>query len=704
MDDTERKDGKTFLLELQVEEIPAGYIDPALKAASTLVLKKLDEARIGHGQAATYGTPRRLAIAVSDVAKRQTSVTTEVSGPPKQVAYDAAGKPTVAAEKFAEKVKIPVEKLRVKKTKKGEYVVAKKVDKGLVTKTVLKQLLPEIILATPFPKTMRWADLGVAFARPVHSVLALLGDQVISFNLANIRSGRYTCGHRFLSPGKIKLSTADAYVQKLADAYVMADIAVRRQSIGQGVAEAAREVGGRILADEELLDVVTNLVEYPVPVVGRFEQKFLDLPKEVLVTAMKEHQKYFAVIDDSGDLMPYFVAVNNTRAKDMALVARGHERVIRARLEDARFFYQSDLQVPVEDWIDKLKGVLFQAKLGTIYDKTLRVEALCGFICDALGNNDAVARQAMRAAFLCKADLVSQIVGEFPKLQGVMGRIYAEKADEDAPVAIAVEEHYRPTYSGGPLPETLIGAVVAIADKIDTICGCFSAGLIPTGAADPYALRRQGIGITQIMQRQGFSISLKELIQAGAKPFDTGAGADQTALAQQIQQFIKNRIAYLLSEDGYAKDVIAAVIDVSIDSIPDVWYRAEALESMKSRPHFQQLAAGFKRVANIIRKSGRLDSDAPLPGVDDRLFEHPSESALYAAYLEVAQKVSHAVAGNRFNDALQELASLRNAVDDFFDNVMVMAEDEKIRENRLVLLGHIAALFGKLADFSKIST
>jgi glycyl-tRNA synthetase beta chain len=704
MDKRKREDGKTFLLELRVEEIPAGYIDPALKAMSSMLLKKMDQARIEHGHARTFGTPRRLAIEVANVAERQRSVTTEVTGPPKQVAFDATGKPTVAAEKFAEKVKVPVAKLRIIKTQKGEYLCAKKTDKGLSTKTIFKQILPDIILATSFPKTMRWADLGIAFARPVHSILALLGDQVVPFRLANIRSGRYTNGHRFLSPGKIKLPRAGEYVQKLSDACVMVNIQERRQSIGHGITEAADSVGGRILADEELLDVVTNLVEYPAPVVGRFEEKFLELPKEVLVTAMREHQKYFAVIDGNGDLLPCFVAVNNTRAKDMGLVAKGHERVIRARLEDARFFYGSDLEVSLEDRIEKLKGVLFQAKLGTMHDKTIRVQNLSGFICDIFGRDASFKHQAMRAAFLCKADLVSQVVGEFPKLQGIMGRIYAAAANEDAAVAAAVEEHYRPTYSGGPLPETPIGAVVAIADKIDTICGCFSAGLIPTGAADPYALRRQGIGIVQIMQKQAFSFSLKELIQTSVKQFDAGSGEHMADLIKQIHLFIKNRISYLLLEDGYSKDVITAVIDVSIDAIPDIWHRASALESMKSQPDFLQLAAGFKRVGNIIKKADRSDSETQSLDVDDRLFEHPSESALYAAYKDVEKKVSHAVAGGRFDEALQELASLRSAVDAFFDNVMVMSEDKKVRENRLNLLGQIAALFGKLADFSKIST
>ncbi len=359
---------------------------------------------------------------------------------------------------------------------------------------------------------MRWADLDIEFARPIHRILALLGKSIISFHLGHIKSGRYTSGHSFMAPAKIKLDAADDYLEKLRSVWVLADIGERRKMLERGIAEVAQKLGGRILPDDELVDIVTNLVEYPVTVAGKVDEVFLEVPDEVLINAMREHQKYFAVVDEDDKLMPSFIAVNNTAARDLALAAKGHERVLRARLADAQFFYQGDLEVGDDDRVEKLKRVLFQAKLGTMYEKIERVSKITDYLADLVdfetasdtGISDLKA-QVTRAARLSKADLVSQVVGEFPKLQGVMGRIYATVSGELPMVAAAIEEHYRPVYSGAPLPETLVGAILSIADKIDSICGCFSAGLIPTGASDPYALRRQGIGVIQILKDKGFS-------------------------------------------------------------------------------------------------------------------------------------------------------------------------------------------------------
>jgi glycyl-tRNA synthetase beta chain len=701
----------SLLLEIGTEEIPAGYIRPALEAISSNLLKKLTDARIEHGGAKVFGTPRRLAVRVENVAAKQKSVKTEVVGPPLKIGFDEKGNPTTAARKFAQRVKVAVSKLAVKETNKGSYLYAEKTERGQATRNILKDILPEVILSTPFPKKMRWADLDFEFARPIHSILALFGKSVIQFQLSSLHSGRYTQGHYFMSPGRIKISHAEDYVDELRAVQVLVDMDERKEKLKLAIDEVAEKLGGRILPDEELIDINNNLVEFPFAVAGKFEQAFLEVPDEVLINAMRQHQKYFSVIDHDGKLMPCFIAVNNTAARDMALVAIGHERVIRARLADAQFFYHGDLEVSDDERVEKLKGVLFQAQLGTMYEKIERVGKITEYLASTvdfgfdLGKGGAdLKRQVSRAARLCKADLVSQVVVEFPKLQGVIGKVYATLSGELPTVAAAIEEHYRPVYSGAPLPETLVGAILSIADKIDSICGCFSVGLVPTGASDPYALRRQGIGIVQIMHDKGFSFSLKELIQTSLKLFGIKSAREINDLTENVNTFIRNRISHLLAEEGYSKDIISAVVDVSVDDVPNVWNRVGALEALKAQPDFETLVAGFKRVGNIIKKSDEFETAAMIKEVNQSLFEHQSESALFSAFREVEKKVVDAMAKGFFDQALIEIASLRDSVDAFFDGVMVMTDNRKVRQNRLALLAQIAALFGKFADFSKIVT
>lgn len=687
-----------LLLEIGTEELPANYINPALNALSTLLLKRLTEARIEHGDAKIFGTPRRLAVKVADVEGRQKPLTTDVTGPPVKVGFDENGMPTIAAKRFAEKVKVAVNSLTTIETEKGSYLCAQRIERGNDTRSILKGILPDLLLSIPFPKKMKWADLNIEFARPIHSILALWGDKVIPFVLGNVKSGRYIFGHSFMNPGRIRLSKPDEYVEALRLAHVLVDTEERKRQIVSGIDKAAVELGGRVLQDDDLVDIVNNLVEYPAIAAGSFDKAFLGLPPEVLITAMREHQKYFAVIDEKNNLMPFFIAVNNTPAKDMALVARGHERVLRARLEDAQFFYRSDLEKSLEDLAEKLKGVLFQARLGSVYEKVIRVRKLAEFLTGAVDFSPDVKKDVSRAAFLCKADLVSQIVIEFPKLQGVMGRVYAAAAGESDTVASAIEEHYRPAYSGGLLPKTDAGAVLSIADKIDTICGCFSIDLIPTGTADPYALRRQGIGVIQIMLDKGFSFSLSGMIAKSLELFENGSACDIKEKKEMISTFLQSRIANLLSEEGFSKDVIAAVIAVSADHIPNVWNRVRALEQLKTEPGFEQLAVVFKRVVNIIKKAGRFETKE----VDKDLFQDECEHVLFSAYNEVKKKVTDSLEKGFFDQAMLYIASLRNSVDAFFDGVLVMAEDVRIRNNRLALLKHIADLFGLFADFSKI--
>jgi glycyl-tRNA synthetase beta chain len=692
-----------LLLEIGTEEIPAGYISPALKAMSSELSRKLTDAHIDHGKTEVYATPRRLAVKVANVAAKQQSIKSEIVGPPARVGFDDQGNPTMAAHKFAEKVGVPVKRLTVKKTSKGEYLAVIKQQRGAAARTLLKDILPEVILSIPFPKKMRWADLDIEFARPIHTILALLGDKVIRFQVGHLISGRYTNGHSFMSPGKIRLAASDEYLEALRAAHVVADLQDRKTRLERDIAQVAQKLGGRILPDDELVDIVNNLVEYPVAVAGNFDKKFLDVPDEVLINAMREHQKYFAVVDKNNKLMPCFIAVNNTEARDMAVVAKGHERVLRARLADAQFFYQGDLEVTNDERVEKLKRVLFQAELGTVHAKIERVAKIGEYLTTAVDMGPAaeaarldLKKQVVRAAMLSKADLVSQVVGEFPKLQGIMGRIYATAAGELPTVAAAIEEHYRPVYSGAPLPQTLAGALLSIADKIDSICGCFSVGLVPTGASDPYALRRQGIGILQIMLDQDFTLSLAGLIEESLKQFKP---QDPQTVKTQVYTFLRNRLTNLLVDGGFSKDTVAAVLTPAADNIPDTWRRADALEKLKAKPDFEPLAAAFKRVVNIIKKADNVQPE----DLDQKLFQHESEKALLDAYERVKNSVEEDLAAGRFDQALIKIAALRDPVDAFFEGVMVMTEDLNVRRNRLALLGHIEALFGKIADFSRLS-
>ncbi|UCD31904.1 MAG: glycine--tRNA ligase subunit beta [Desulfobacterales bacterium] len=691
---------KTLLLEIGTEEIPAGYIQPALDVLLATLQKKMTDARISYGNAKVFATPRRLAVEIKKVADKQTSVTSEILGPPASVGFDKKGKPTVAAKKFAEKVGVSVSALTVKDTDKGRYLGAQIAERGRPTKTLLKRILPEAILTVPFPKVMKWAELDILFARPIHSIVALLGEQIISFTLGDTKSGRYSYGHYFMDPAKVKIPYPKDYVKTLRSKKVLVDLDGRRKSVEKEVNKAAKKVRGKVFPDDELVDIVKNLVEYPIATVGKFDKEFLEVPREVLITTMREHQKYFAVVDNKGKLMPNFIAVNNTRTKNMNLVSTGHEWVLRARLADAQFFFRSDLEVSAKQRVEKLKGVLFQAKLGSMYEKIMRVQKLSGFLANAVGKDKNLNNAVQRAAWLCKADLVSHVVVEFPKLQGIMGRVYAAISGEPKNVSTAIEEHYRLIYSGGKLPETTAGAILSIADKIDNICGFFSIGLTPTGASDPYALRRQGIGIIQIMQDKGFTFSLRSMIEKSIKLYGIKGVKKVEKVADKVNTFLHNRMTHQLSEDGFSKDVIAAVASVSADNVPDVWRRTKALQNLKTAPDFEPIAVSFKRVANIIKKAKAFKAKP----VNISLFQHRSETKLYSEFKKVNKKVSSNLAKGDLEQALHEIASLRNAVDAFFDGVLVMDKNAKIRGNRLNLLKHIADLFETISDFSKIST
>lgn len=691
-----------LLVEIGTEEIPAGYIQPALESFASILTKKMKESRIVHGEMHIYGTPRRLAIIVDAVADKQEPLSVEMMGPPAKIAVDDNGNLTMPGQKFAEKIGVAPKQLQVKDTEKGQYLYAVKTDQGIASRAILKQILPETILSISFPKTMRWAGLKIHFARPIHSIAALLGKRTLSFAVGDVKSGRKTFGHRFMAPKKFNLESPEHYLQRLSDAFVMADICSRRQEIVRQTEAVVAKINGQVIPDADLVDTVTQLVEYPAASVGRFDDEFLQLPREILITAMRVHQKYFAVADHNDHIMPYFVAINNTKARDMDLVAKGHERVLRARLADAQFFFNADLKTSLDEKKEKLKTVLFQADLGSMLDKSRRIEKLASFLATGQHLDNAQTDRITRAAGLCKADLVSHVVIEFPKLQGVMGRVYAQKQNEPALVAAAIEEHYLPAFSGGRLPETIEGAVLSIADKIDSICGCFSIGLIPTGASDPYALRRQANGIILIALNHQFTFSLSDLIAESLRLFDKCESGEPGPLAEKIIDFLKGRMAHLLEAENIAKDAVAAVLAVSRDNMTTIWKKAHALQRLKSEPDFKVLATAFKRVVNIIKKADAAETVAA--EVDTALFEHDSESELFALFKEIEQKACRSVENGNIDQAFADIASMRETVDRFFDDVMVMAENIDIRKNRLALLGRISGLFAGLADFSKIST
>ncbi|MBW1859328.1 MAG: glycine--tRNA ligase subunit beta [Deltaproteobacteria bacterium] len=698
---------KTLLIEIITEEIPAGYIEPALEAMKTLMSQRLSQSRIEHGPMEVLGTPRRLALIVQKVAERQTSITKEVVGPPRTAAFDAEGKPTKAAEGFARSQGVSIKHLSIKTTAKGEYVCVKKRERGKSSWKLLQTIIPEVITAIPFPKSMRWADLSLVFARPIHGILALLGDRIIPFKMENIKSGRRTLGHRFMHPRPVVVSDASEYAAALRSAYVVADISERKKMVREDIDEAARKLGGEVIADDVLLDTVTHLVEYSAVSAGTFDAAFLEVPREVLITAMREHQKYFAVVGTDDQLLPCFIAVNNTPAKDIDLVTSGHERVLRARLEDARFFFQADAKITLKEMVERLKGVLFQAKLGTMFEKVGRVQKLAEHLAELTAPELKV--QVSRGAWLCKSDLTTHMVNEFPKLQGVMGRIYAAHAGESEEVARAVEEHYLPAYAGGPLPESAAGALLSIADKLDTICGCFGIGLIPSGTSDPYALRRQAIGIVQIMLARTFQWSLKELIRKSLELLQDKISEDAVQTEERVLTFFQHRLEHLLGEDGFSKDVIAAVVSASVDNVPAVRSRTAALEVLKTKSDFEPLAVAFKRVVNIIKQATergdiQAQSDGQEARADSNLFQQAEEHELYQALNKVKQDISGDLEKGAFDLALLKVAGLKGPVDGFFDGVMVLTEDERLKQNRLALLEEIADLFNIFADFSRIST
>ncbi len=683
---------KEFLLEIGTEEIPSRFLEPALEKMKELFGALLATGRVAStGEIKALGTPRRLVLYATALSEQQQDVSKEVVGPPKKIAFDAEGRPTKAALVFAEKNRIPVESLTVKTTDKGEYLAARIEEKGGDTAEWLKQAMPGFILSIPFPKTMRWMDKDIRFARPIHWILALWGGAVIDFKINGLKTGNLSRGHRFMSPGAFLVKDVKSYLLQTEPNYVVIDPGVRKQRIIKQVRELAESKGGTVLEDSGLVDETANLVEYPVAVLGSFNKDFLRVPKEVLITAMREHQRYFSLVQGQGELLPYFITISNTRAEDMEVVRAGNERVLTARLSDAAYFFDHDVKQPLVERVEGLKKVTYQEKLGTVYDKTERVRKVAAYLAALLKADPGVVD---RAAYLCKADLLTGVVGEFPKLQGVMGRHYAISSGEDPRTAEAILEHYLPRYAGDRLPASIEGVCVGIADRIDTITGCFSVGLIPSGSEDPYGLRRQSVAILNMLFERGIRISLKDLINEALKAYGAKK-QDAAKIASDTLDFLRQRLAGILASEGFRSDVVDAALSVDFDDPLIAREKVRALDALRTSEDYQPLVTALKRAGNILPR--QFDGT-----VKKSVLKLDAEKALYDAFMHIRDQVKEKAAKLDFRGALADIASLRRPVDAFFDTVMVMDKDADVKNNRLALLAGITGLFSGIADFSRL--
>ncbi len=687
-----------LLFEIGTEEIPAGYIGPALRFMESFTNRRLTDMGLAHGRISTVGTPRRLTLIVDDLQDKQKDTKTEHTGPAYKAAYDSEGNPTKAALGFARSKGVDVADLQVVTTKKGDYLMVVEEIPGKPTRELLPDLLLNLIHEIPFPKSMHWARSSLTFARPLQWLLALYDGEVINMEIEGIACSDQTCGHRFMAPEFFQVQDGADYLQALEKHFVIADPARRKELVVREVEQAVLQkqttanglTGGRALLDEGLLDTVTNLVEIPWGVCGEFDDKFLVLPREALITSMREHQKYFPVTKDNGDLLPFFIAVNNTKIDDLKMAASGHERVIRARLEDGLFFFNEDKKQRLEDRLDKLSGIVFQQKLGTMAAKSTRMAVLANTLAELL--DPAVKEQAVRAAHLAKVDLLTEMVGEFPSLQGVIGCEYARLDGEPEEVAVAIAEHYMPVRAGSELPQTLVGAIVGIADRLDTLVGCFAIGEKPTGNKDSFGLRRQAIGLINIIRGLDLSLSLTDMLTQALAGYDGVVETDSKVVAEVVT-FIRLRFENELLAGGYDQDVIKAATSVDFDDLRDCLLRIEALKNIRSREAFVVLSGSFKRIRNITKENMATE-------VDDELLEEAAEKELYAVVRRVLTEAQPLIDAQEYNKALEVLLQMKEPVDRFFDEVMVMADDERIRANRLNLLTVLRELVLRIGDIS----
>jgi glycyl-tRNA synthetase beta chain len=695
-----------LLLEIGVEELPYQFIAPALAALKDSAEQMLKDRRLAFQAALTLGTPRRLTLVVEGLASQQTSMIKEAMGPSKAVAFDQAGQPTRAATGFAAGQGVAVQDLQIRRTPKGEYLFAVKLEQGRPANVILEELLPQLIAKLSFPKAMKWNSTGVRFARPVRWLVALYGGATLPIEAAGITAGNRTEGHRVLGSAKgIAVRDYESYLKGLERQGVIPDQQRRRHMIENQIAAICKGTGFRLNIDADLLDQAVYTTEYPNTIIGSFKETYLDVPEEILITSMKEHQGFFYLMNkDTGKLVAHFITVTNSRVKDMSLIREGNERVLAARLADAKFFFDEDRKMKLEERAKKLSGVTFHQKLGTMAQKQERVAKLATTLAQLAGLKDIMVNACRRAGELCKADLLTGIVGEFPTLQGVMGGYYARLDGEEREVVVGIGQHYQPHSMEGPIPATLTPQVLSIADRLDSLVAFFHVGIVPTGSEDPFALRRQATAIVRILLEGLTRVNLGQAVRE-AQSIVVAAGIK----AAPIQGDAQNRLVDFLFERvrHYVKtvhelrdDVINAVLTVSDRQsfeLRDLVAKMEALESVTTKPEFDPLIVGFKRAHRLVEKEQWNRKP-----VDEARFEHSTESALYKATAEEREKMMSAMTRGEYGQALNALVSLKPAIDAFFSAVMVNAEDPAVRSNRLSLLQEVDNFFMSFADFSQI--
>ncbi len=687
-------DRNDLLIEIGTEELPPKALPTLSQSFTSGIENGLRELGLSFGEVASFAAPRRLAVLVRDLDSRQPDKAIERRGPALKAAFDADGNPTKAAEGFARSCGVSVDALEQVETDKGAWLYFRSTEPGQETTALIPAVVESALAGLPIPKRMRWGAGEAQFVRPVHWLVMLFGSDVVPATMLGVSAGRGTRGHRFHHPDVIDIPNPSDYATLLEQrGHVIADFARRREMIREQVEKTAADLGGKASIDAALLDEVTALVEWPVALAGGFEEKFLEVPHETLITTMQDNQKYFAVFDDAGRLLPHFITIANIESRDPAVVIEGNERVIRPRFADAVFFWEQDRKQKLADRIDTLKNILFQQKLGTLYDKSQRVKQLAAEIARAIGADVA---KAERAAELAKCDLMTAMVGEFPKLQGIAGRYYAEFDGEDPEVAAAMEEQYLPRHAGDALPATATGKVLALADKIDTLVGIFGIGQKPTGAKDPFALRRAALGVLRIIIIGELRLDLRPLYQQAAELL--GDRIDAADAVESSLDYTLERLKSHYQEQGVETDVIDAVLAQKPTEPLDFDRRVKAVAAFRRLEQAESLAAANKRIGNILKKV-----EEPLPEtVDSALLAEDAEKVLYEQLEQLRPEVVEMFERGDYEPALMRLAGLREAVDRFFDDVMVMVDDEALRRNRLALLNQLRGLFLRVADLSRL--
>ena len=689
---------RDFLVEIGTEELPPKALRSLMEAFGETLEKGIDEARLEHGTVRAWASPRRLAVLVEDLAVAQYDRQVEQKGPPVSVAFDDDGEPRPAATAFAGKCGVAIDELERVATDKGEWLVFNTVESGRPAAELMPELIERALSSLPIPRRMRWGAGEAEFVRPVHWIVLLHGSDVVETTIMGTPTGRESRGHRFHSTGAVPIEKPGKYLEALEkQGYVIADFERRRDLVRDGVVAAAERVGGKIVDGESLYDEVAALVEWPVPIVGAFDEEYLALPREAVVSTLTGHQRYFPVADNSGELLPYFVTVANLESKDPEQVIEGNERVIRPRLADAAFFWNSDRKTSLALRQEALRDVVYQRGLGSIFDKSQRVARLASWLAQEL---DADADTVMRAASLAKCDLLTGMVGEFPDLQGIMGRYYAQSDGESADVADAISEHYQPRFAGDELPASLPGQILAVADKLDTLAGVFSIGKKPSGNRDPFGLRRAALGIVRILVERGIDVDLKAMIGRAVNEQPKGK-IETDELVSDIYGFVTDRLRrYFLDRDaGLRPETFDAVMAREPASLVDFDRRLAAVQTFARLEQAESLTAANKRIANILRKAG----DPVGLEIKESRLELDAEKTLHSALVNSREKVVPLLEHRRYAEILNELADLRDPVDRFFDDVMVMADEDAVRDNRLALLSEIRALFLDVADISRLS-